>query len=93
MGMVIKARNFLNTNGMIIVHFSFIYPYLSCGNHIWRCIYKTNLQWLVILRNRLVRIISRAKARDSSQPYRQLDAIKLTDQNNYLIVRFMFGMR
>ena len=66
MGMVIKARNFLNKEGLITVYYSFIYPYLIYCNLIWGCTYKTNLQRLVILQNRIVRIISHAKSRESS---------------------------
>ena len=89
--MVIKARNFLNEEGLITVYYSFIYPYLIYCNHIWGCTYKTNLQRLVILQNRIVRIISQTKSRESSQPlYRQLGIIKFMDLNRYLIARFMF---
>ena len=91
MGMVIKGRNFLNKEGLITVYYSFIYPYLIHCNHIWGCTYKTNLQTLVILQNRIIRIISHAKVRESSQPfYRQLGIIKFMDLNGYLIARFIF---
>ena len=90
-GMVIKARNYLNKSGLIIIYYSFIYPYLTYCNHIWGCTYKTNLQRIVTLQNRIVRIISHAKARDSSHPlYTQLGIIKFSDLNAYLIARFMF---
>ena len=89
MGMVIKARNFLNKNGLTTVYYSFIYPYLIYCNHIWE--YRTNLQRLVILQNMIVRIISHAKARENSQPlHRQLGIIKCIDQNGYLVARFTF---
>ena len=57
-GMVIKARNYLNKSGLITIYYSFIYPYLTYCNHIWGCTYKTNLQRIVTLQNRIVRIIS-----------------------------------
>ena len=76
-GMVIKARNYFNKNGLITIHYSLIYTHLIYCNHIWRCTYKTNLQRLVTFQNRIVRIISRAKARDSSHPlYTQLGIMK-----------------
>ena len=90
-GMVIKARNYLNKSGLITIYYFFIYPYLTYCNHIWGCTYKTNLQRLVTLQNRIVRIISHAKARDSSHPlYTQLGIMKFSDLNTYLIARFMF---
>ena len=89
--MVIKARNYLNKSGLITIYYSFIYPYLTYCNHIWGCTYKTNLQRLVTLQNRIVRIISHAKARNSSHPlYTQLGIMKFSDLNKYLIARFMF---
>ena len=87
-GMVIKARNYLNKSGLITIYYSFIYLYLTCCNHIWGCTYKTNLQRLVTLQKGIVRIISHAKARDSSHPlYTQLGIMKFSDLNTYLIAR------
>ena len=39
-GMVIKARIYLNKSGLITIY----YPYLTYCNHIWGCTYKANLQ-------------------------------------------------
>ena len=90
-GMVIKARNYLNKSGLITIYYSFIYPYLTYCNHIWGCTYKTNLQRLVTLLNRIVGIIFHAKAMDSSHPlYTQLGIMKFSDLNTCLIARFMF---
>ena len=89
--MVIKARNYLNKSGLITIYHSFIYPYLTYCNRIWGCTYKTDLRRLVTLQNRIVRIISHAKARDSSHPlYTQLGIVKISYLNTYLIARFMF---
>ena len=89
-GMTIKARNYLNTSGLIRLYYFLIYPNLTYCNHIWGCTYNTNLHRLVTLQNRIVRIISHAKARDSSHPlYTQLGTMKLSDLNTYLIARYM----
>ena len=91
MGMVIKARIFLNKEGFKTVYYSFIYPYMIHCNHVWGCTYKANLQRLVILQNRIVRMVAHAKARESSQPlYWQLSITKFIDLNGYLIAHFMF---
>ena len=49
------------------------------------------MQRLVTLQNRIVKIISHAKARDSSHPlYTQLGIMKFSYLNTYLIARSMF---
>ena len=82
---------YLNKNGLIALYYSFIYPYLIYHNHIWGCIYKNSLKKLVTLQNKIVRIITCSKPKDSSQPiYEQLRILKLSDISKYLIDRFMF---
>ena len=44
LGIIIKARNYLNKKGLITLYYSFVYPYLSCCNHIWGNIYQSNLR-------------------------------------------------
>ena len=60
-GMIIKAGNYLNKNGLMALYYSFVYPYLMYCNHIWGSTYKTNLRRLVILQNKVVRLISHVK--------------------------------
>ena len=62
-GMIIKARHFLNNHGLIALYYSFLYPYLSYCNHIWGSTYKTNLKSLTTLQNKAIRIISHMNAR------------------------------
>ena len=47
-GLIIKARKLLNSDALITLYYSFIFPYLSYCNHIWGATYATNLQKLVI---------------------------------------------
>ena len=42
-GMILKARHFLNNHGLIALYFSLLYPYLSYCKPIWGSTYKTNL--------------------------------------------------
>ena len=34
-GMIIKAREYLNKQGLLSLYYSFLYPYLTYCNHIW----------------------------------------------------------
>ena len=40
-GIIIKARQYLNKSGLMYLYYSFIYPYLTYCNHIWGATYKT----------------------------------------------------
>ena len=91
MGMIIKARNYLNRKGLLTLYYTFVYPYLTYCNHIWGNIYQSNLKHLCVLQNKIVRIIAGVKPRESTGPlYDSLGIMKLTDLNKYLIARFMF---
>ena len=39
-GMIIKARQYLNKQGLLSIYYSFIYPFLTYCNHIWGSTYK-----------------------------------------------------
>ena len=73
------------------LYYSFVYPYLMYCNHIWGSTYKTNLRRLVILQNKVVRIISHVKPRNSAGPlYKALNIMKFEDTNTFLIGNFMY---
>ena len=92
-GMIIKARQYLNKQGMLSLYYSFIYPYLTYCNHIWGSTYKTSLKRLTMLQIKAVRIIAHACWRESCDPiYKKLNIMKLDHINTYLIGRFMFSM-
>ena len=60
-------------------------------NHIWDSTYKTNLTRLVIVQNKVVRIISHVKPRNSAGPlYKALNIMKFEEINTYLIGNFMY---
>ena len=46
MGMIIKARNYLNRKSLLTLYYTFVYPYLTYCNHIWGNIYQSNLKRL-----------------------------------------------
>ena len=88
-GMVIKARNFLNRDALRNLYNSFIYPYFTYCNHIWGCAYATHLKKLITLQKKVIRIICNAKRRTHSYPlFLQLGILKFTDINQYLTSKF-----
>ena len=88
--MIIKARNYLNQDGLLALYHAFIYPYFTYCNHVWDAIYKSNLQRLVILQNKIVSIICHVKPRADCKPlYDELSIMKFECINYYLFARFM----
>ena len=90
-GMIIKARNYLNRDGLMCLYYSFVYPYFTYCNHIWGSTYKSNLRRLIVLQNKVLRIILHAKPRKSAEPfYKELNIMKFKNINKYLIGNFMY---
>ena len=81
-GMIIKARKYLQKPALITLYYSFIYRYLT---------YVTNIMKLEKLQNKVLRIICNRRRRDSIvHIYKELGVIRFKDINKYLIERFMF---
>ena len=90
-GMIIKARQFVNKTGLMSLYYYFIYQCLAYCSQIWGGTYKTRLKRLVILHNNAIRILSHAGNRTSSDPlYQKLNIMKLESIKTYLIGRIMF---
>ena len=87
------SSQYLNKQGLISLYYAFICPYLTYYNHMWGSNYKTNLKRLIMLQNKTVRIIAHACWKTSCDLiYKNLNIMKLSHINTYLIGRFMFGM-
>ena len=90
-GMIIKARNYLNRDGLMCLYYSFVYPYFTYCNHIWGSIYKSNLRRLIVLQNKVLRIILHAEPRNSAEPfYTELNIMKFENINKNLIGNCMY---
>ena len=90
-GMIIKAREYLNRSALLTLYYSFVYPYLTYGNHVWGCTYYTNLKQLFILQKKALRIMCGKRKRDSTENiFSELKILKFTDINAYLTGRFMY---
>ena len=90
-GMLVKAERYLKKEALITLYYPFVYPNLTYCNHIWGATYVSNLMKFIKLQNRIVRVISNAKYRESAHPlYKTFEIMKFVDINKYLIARFMF---
>ena len=89
-GIIIKARKYLNKNSLLTLYYSFIYPYLCYCNHIWGNTSRCTLDRLFKLQKKCIRIISQVSPRCPTYPlFENLKILKLEDINRYLIAQFM----
>ena len=89
-GMIIKARNYLNRNGLMCLYYSFVWPYFIYCNHIWGSTYTSILRRLIVLQNKVLRIILHVEPRNNAKPfYKELNIMKFVNINKYLIGNFI----
>ena len=86
-GIMYKARLYLELNILRNLYYSFIYPYLSYGALIWGSNYKTKLKPIFILQKRALRAITFSEYRAPSKPIFE----KLQILNIYEIVQYQLG--
>ena len=69
-GIVIKARKKLPKSSLIIInlYYCFAYPYLIYCNHVWGDNYQSDLERLVIMHKKLIRIITCSPYRAHTEP-------------------------
>ena len=90
-GMILKARKWLNQDALVTLYYSFIFPYFVYCNHVWGSAYESSLEKLHRLQKKIVRIICRKGPRYHTDPlFKQLGLIQFYDMNTYLIGRFMY---
>ena len=68
-GILFKLRSYLNTNSMISLYYSLVYPYFTYGNIVWASTYPGHLECLVRIQKRIIRIIT------NSYPLAQTSAL------------------
>lgn len=67
-GVISKARKYLDSDALRSLYFAFIYPYISYGNIAWGSTYKSRLTKIHRLQKRIVRIMSHAERTSNSRP-------------------------
>ena len=90
-GVIIKARKVLHSESMICLYNSFIYPYMIYCNQVWGSACKTNIEPLLILQKRVMRIILGVHPRSPSEPsFITLKFLSCENIFKYLIGRLMY---
>ena len=67
-GLISKAKKLLNADALLTLYYSFLYPYLCYCNHVWGSTYVSNLQKLIVLQKKIIRMISGCRFRDHTDP-------------------------
>ena len=67
-GIMRKLRRFLDSETMVTMYYSFIYPYFNYCIHVWGSTYKTYLNKVLLLQKRVVRIISGVDRQTHTRP-------------------------
>ena len=91
MDIIKKVRKYLNGDALISLGYSFIYPYLIYCNHVWGNTCKSNMNSVVLLQTKIIRIICGVKSREHSDPlFIKLKLLKCEDINKYLLSRLVY---
>ena len=63
-----KFEKCLNSDTLISLYFSFVYPYMIYCNHVWGNTCKSNMHSLVLLQMKIIRIICGVKPKEHTGP-------------------------
>ena len=86
-----KARKKLDRPSLNMLYYSFAYPYFMYCNHAWGNNHPTNLEKLVLVQKKLVRIITNSPFRAHSEPLLYTNKmLTMTDINEYVVGMFMY---
>ena len=90
-GVITKARKYLYKDSLLILYYSFIYPYLIYCNNVWGAAAKTYTRTLCTLQKRAVRIISGVKPRTHCDHlFWENNLLCLQDIHKFLIGKMMY---
>ena len=90
-GILLKAKKYLNKSTLTQLYYSFLYPHLSYCIEVWGNTYNCYLETLYKVQKKAVRIILNAsKYENSHSLFKKINILKLSDIYQYFISIFMF---
>jgi hypothetical protein len=90
-GIINKAKKYLDHTSLVSLYYSFLYPYLSYCIIVWGGTYPSNLDSLIKAQKSAVRCIcNKSKRSNTSQLFKQLNILKLMDIYHINTAMFMF---
>ena len=90
-GILFKIRDYLPLKTLIMLYYSFIYPYLSYCIVAWGSSYATHLQPLFILQKKAIRTINKSCYLDHTSPlFYSNNILKLQDIYRFAVSTYMY---
>ena len=90
-GVLKKAKRYLNSTTLHLLYYTFIYPYLGYCNIIWGNTYTTYLSKLQVLQKKIVRLIANLSYRaHTSDSFKKLRILKCRNIHNYQTGIFIY---
>ena len=90
-GILAKARKVFYKSCRINLYYTFAYPYFIYCNHVWGNAYQTNLEKIIIVQKRLLRLIAGSPDRAHTEPLFVANRIlTFKEINEFIIGDFMF---
>ena len=90
-GIICKAKKYLNNKTLLTLYYSFFQSYLIYGIEIWGSTYATYSESLIVLQNRVVRIIKGVHPRTSTvNLMKELRILQLQKLYKVSVLMFMF---
>ena len=93
-GILSRARNFLNMDTLKQLYFSFLFPYLSYGNIIWGQAAASTLYPIFKIQKRAIRILTNTRRRESTKLlFQKLKILRLPEIYKFSALIFMYQFK
>ena len=90
-GILAKARKKMYKSALINLYYSFAYPYLMYCNHVWGENYQSNLEKVVLVQKKLIRIITCSPYLAHTEPlFAANNILTVNDITQYVIGIFLY---
>jgi hypothetical protein len=86
-----RIRHYTTLNSLKLIYYALVYPYLIYGNLIWGNTYKSRIQKLMKIQNKIVRLMTLKSYFEHTEPiFQELQILNIYKVNDYLTRLFMF---
>ena len=93
-GIIFRSSFYLSTPSLRMLYNAMILPYLNYCDLVWGSTYKTNLQRIVILQERVIRIANKSYYNAHTEPiFKKLNLLKFQDIHLIHLGHFMFSFK